>query len=361
VATTSGTNRGREGRDAGLLEFAAPGASTRGMWPSMSYGWVSFTTDYGRGDGFVAACLGVIARTAPHVRVIDVTHDVPPGDVRRGATVLAQTVGYLPPAVHLAVVDPGVGTARRGLAVVAGAGVLVGPDNGLLLPAAGALGGITAAYELAEREFWLPGVSRTFHGRDVFAPVVAHLANGVDPPALGPAVAAGDLVRLPEPAVTARPGELTAEVLTIDGFGNVQLAATASDLRTAGFEAGQPLNIIVASPPAAPSPRTIPNHPFVPDPTPQGPPPVTGPPTTIPREPFLPEPPPHGLTPRTGSQPSAGRTVKATVGHTFADVGPGQLVVLIDSAGHVAIAANGASAVRHLTTTPGALVILRKS
>jgi S-adenosylmethionine hydrolase len=323
----------------------------------MSHGWVSFTTDYGRADGFVAACLGVIARTAPHVRVIDVTHDVPPGDVRRGAAVLAQTVGYLPPSVHLAVVDPGVGTARRGLAVVTGSGVLVGPDNGLLLPAAGALGGITATYELAEREFWSPDVSRTFHGRDVFAPVAAHLANGVDPAVLGPAVAAGDLVRLPEPAVTARPGELTAEVLTIDRFGNVQLAATAADLRTAGFGVGQPLNITVASPPAS-SPRTIPNHPFVPDQPPQGPTPVTHPPTTVPREPFIPpEPLPHGLT----GSPSAGRAAKATVGHTFADVGSGQLVVLIDSVDHVAIAANGASAAQHLTATPGALVALHKS
>jgi S-adenosylmethionine hydrolase len=324
--------------------------------------WVSFTTDYGRADGFVAACVGVIARIAPHARVLDVTHDVPPGDVRRGATVLAQAAGYLPPAVHLAVVDPGVGTSRRGLAVVAGAGVLVGPDNGLLLPAADALGGVTAAYELAEREFWLPDVSRTFHGRDVFAPVAAHLANGVEPSALGPPVAAGDLVRLPEPVVTARPGELTAEVLTIDQFGNVQLAATASDLRTAGFEVGQPLDIIVASPPAALRPGNIPSHPFIPDPPGQGPPPVTRPPTTIPRESFIPPepPPPHGLMLLTGSPSSAGRAARATVGHTFADVGPGQLVVLIDSADHVAIAVNAASAAQHLNATPGALVTLGK-
>ena len=115
----------------------------------MSYGWVSFTTDYGTADGFVAAVKGVIAGIAPDARVLDVTHQVPPQDVRRGAAVLAQTAPWLPPAVHLAVVDPGVGTDRRGVAVVAGRSVLVGPDNGLLLPAASALGGVRAAYELA--------------------------------------------------------------------------------------------------------------------------------------------------------------------------------------------------------------------
>jgi S-adenosylmethionine hydrolase len=103
------------------------------------YDWISLTTDYGLSDGFVAACHGVIARIAPSVRVIDVTHQVPPADVSRGAVVLAQTVPHLPPAVHVAVVDPGVGTARRAVAIEAPQGLLVGPDNGLLPPAAEAL------------------------------------------------------------------------------------------------------------------------------------------------------------------------------------------------------------------------------
>ena len=110
----------------------------------MAFEWISMTTDYGVDDGFVGVCKGVIARLAPQVRTIDITHNVPPQDVRRGAAVLAQTAPYLPPAVHLAVVDPGVGTARRGLAIIAGGGVLVGPDNGLLAPAADALGEIEA-------------------------------------------------------------------------------------------------------------------------------------------------------------------------------------------------------------------------
>ncbi|HST63726.1 MAG TPA: SAM-dependent chlorinase/fluorinase [Mycobacteriales bacterium] len=166
----------------------------------MRYDWVSFTTDYGTVDGFVAACKGVLAARAPAVRVIDVTHQVPAQDVRRGAAVLAQTVPWLPPAVHLGVVDPGVGTDRRGIAVVTARGILVGPDNGLLPPAADALGGITATYELADPAYHLPRVSTTFHGRDVFAPVTARLCLGLDPAALGPPVP--DPVRLPEPVYT---------------------------------------------------------------------------------------------------------------------------------------------------------------
>src|SRR5580704_13028542 len=112
------------------------------------YNHLSFLTDYGLEDGFVAACHGVAARIAPATRIIDITHLVPPGDVRRGAAVLAQTVTSMPPAVHVAVVDPGVGTARRAIAVRAGDGILVGPDNGLLSWAIGALGGVRCAFAL---------------------------------------------------------------------------------------------------------------------------------------------------------------------------------------------------------------------
>src|SRR4051812_37274190 len=152
----------------------------------MAYDWITLTTDYGLADGFVAACHGVIARTAPKAQVIDVSHAVPPQDVRRGAAVLAQVVPYMPPGVHMAVVDPGVGTGRRGVVVVAGESVLVGPDNGLLLPAAAALGGAKGAYELTAEEYRLPTVSHTFHGRDVFAPAAGHLTLGVPPAGFGP-------------------------------------------------------------------------------------------------------------------------------------------------------------------------------
>lgn len=194
------------------------------------YGWISLTTDYGLSDGFVAACHGMIARVAPAVRVIDVTHGVSPGDVPRGAAVLAQTVPHLPPAVHVAVVDPGVGTARRGLALRTPGGLLVGPDNGLLPWAAEALGGVDDAVELANAQWFASDVSRTFHGRDIFTPVAARLAAGTPLADAGPPVDPAGLVRLPDPVVAVGEGWVDSEVLTIDRFGNVQLAAPASAL-----------------------------------------------------------------------------------------------------------------------------------
>lgn len=188
------------------------------------FDYVSFTTDYGLSDGFVASCHGVIARTAPTVRIIDVTHMIAPGDVTRAAAVLAQTVPHLPPSVHLAVVDPGVGTARRAVVLHTPNGVLVGPDNGLLPWAASALGGVDAAFELSTPD----DASRTFHGRDIFAPAAARLALGGEPE--GSEIDPGGLIRLQDPVVALGEGWLEAEVLTIDRFGNVQLAAPASYL-----------------------------------------------------------------------------------------------------------------------------------
>jgi hypothetical protein len=198
------------------------------------YGWISLTTDYGLSDGFVAACHGTVARLAPAVRVIDVTHLVPPGDVARGAAVLAQAVPHLPPAVHVAIVDPGVGTARRQVAVQTPGGLLVGPDNGLLPWAADALGGATRAVELVNAEWFAPQVSRTFHGRDIFAPVAARLAAGTDLAGAGPGVDPAGLVRLPDPVLAVGDGWVEAEVLTVDRFGNVQLAARAPDIAALG-------------------------------------------------------------------------------------------------------------------------------
>jgi S-adenosylmethionine hydrolase len=194
------------------------------------YDYISFTTDYGLSDGFVAACHGMIARTAPAARIIDVTHLIAPGDVTRGAAVLSQTVPYLPDAVHLAVIDPGVGTPRRAVVLKTPRGLLVGPDNGLLIWAADALGGISAAYELAAEDWFAPSVSRTFHGRDTFSPTAARLACGADPAEAGPSLDPDSLIRLPDPVVAWGEGWLEAEVLTVDRFGNVQLAATGSAL-----------------------------------------------------------------------------------------------------------------------------------
>ncbi len=201
-----------------------------------SYGWISLTTDYGTFDGFVAACHGAIGRFAPSVRVIDVTHHVPPADVARGAAVLAQTAPHLPPSVHVAVVDPGVGTERRGIAIGTPNGLLVGPDNGLLVWAAEALGGLDEAVELTNDAWFLGDVSRTFHGRDIFSPVAARLALGAPLSEAGRALDPKSVVRLPDPVVTVGDGWIEAEVVTVDRFGNVQLAAGGSMLRGLGPE-----------------------------------------------------------------------------------------------------------------------------
>src|ERR1700729_646585 len=191
--------------------------------------FLSFLTDYGLEDGFVAACHGVAARIAPHAAVIDVTHLIPPGDIRRGAAVLAQTVPYLPPSVHVAVVDPGVGTARRGIAVAAGDSVFIGPDNGLLSWALTAAGGADRAFSLTNRDLWLTRVTPTFHGRDIFMPVAAHLAADAELAAAGPEIDVAGLVALPAPERMVRDFTPTGEVLTVDRFGNVQLSVTAAD------------------------------------------------------------------------------------------------------------------------------------
>ncbi|HEY2672227.1 MAG TPA: SAM-dependent chlorinase/fluorinase [Rugosimonospora sp.] len=194
------------------------------------YDWMTLTTDYGLTDGFVAALHGVVARRAPTLRIIDVTHQIPPGDVTRGSAVLAQTVTHLPPAVHVAVVDPGVGTARRPIAIQAPDAILVGPDNGLLPAAADALGGALLVVHLDDPTWFLPEVSRTFHGRDVFVPVAARLAGGASIESAGHPLDPANLVRLPDPVVSIGDGYLEAEVLTVDRFGNVQLAAAGPAL-----------------------------------------------------------------------------------------------------------------------------------
>jgi hypothetical protein len=263
------------------------------------FDWISLCTDYGWADGFVAACHGVIAGIAPRARVLDVTHSIGPGDVRHGAVVLADTLPWLPPAVHVAVVDPGVGTARRGLALVSGDAVLVGPDNGLLVPAAQALGGVRAVYELVEPSYRLPTVSATFHGRDVFAPAAAHLACGVPPDALGPAVDPASLVTQPAPVCQVDSDRIRVEVLTVDHFGNVALAAGTTELAAIGLPAGALATL---------------------------------------RWPA-------------GEQP-------VRFGRTFADVAEGELVVLIDSAGRLAVARRAGSAARRTGLQPGAVVEL---
>ena len=208
---------------------------------------VSLLTDYGLEDGFVAACHGVVARIAPAARVIDITHLVPPGDVRRGATVLAQTVPYLPEGVHVAVVDPGRAGARRAIAVTAGDRVFVGPDNGVLSWAVHAATGPVRAYELTNRKLWLEPASATFRGRDVFVPVAAHLAGGLEPSEVGAEVDPAGLVslKLPVRRLQEAAGTVDGEVLSIDRFGNVQLSVTALDLDRLDISTGSDLLLVI--------------------------------------------------------------------------------------------------------------------
>jgi S-adenosyl-L-methionine hydrolase (adenosine-forming) len=202
--------------------------------------FISFLSDFGLRDDFVGTCHGVIARIAPEARVIDITHGIEPQAVLQGAIVLANTIRYMPEGVHLAVVDPGVGSGRRALAVRDASGRLyVGPDNGLLVPAAEKNGGVTGAWELANPAYMLEPMSRTFHGRDVFAPAAAHVAVGVDPGELGPPVEPESLIRLELPAPDFAGRRIVATVLYVDRYGNVQLNLAGADTERAGIVPGR--------------------------------------------------------------------------------------------------------------------------
>jgi S-adenosylmethionine hydrolase len=197
-------------------------------------------------DDFVGVCHGVMKGIAPDAEVIDITHGIPPQGVLQGALTLANALPFIPAGVHLAVVDPGVGGSRRALALRDKSGRLhVGPDNGLLIPAAEKFGGIADAHELTNADYALESVSRTFHGRDLFAPAAAHLARGVELAELGPPIAADALARLdlPQPEVGA--SRIRCTVLAIDRFGNVQLNLDRSHTDDAGILPGTRIELQV--------------------------------------------------------------------------------------------------------------------
>lgn len=258
---------------------------------------VTLLTDYGLDDGFVAACHGVIASICPPARIIDITHLVPPGDVRRGAAIMAQTVPYLPAGVHVAVIDPGVGTRRRAIAIAAGERVFIGPDNGVLSWAAAEPD--IQAYELTDQQLWLDPVSATFHGRDIFAPVAAHIAAGRDVADTGATIDPAGLVRLPPPARAVHDGTAEGEVVTVDRFGNVQLSVTRADMERIGARCGGTLTVMLGR---------------------------------------------HSL--------------RMTYGETFGSVPPGELVAYTDGTGLVALAVNSGNAAQRLGLPPGAHVRL---
>jgi len=249
--------------------------------------FVSFLSDYGRADEFVGVCHAVMARRAPRARVIDLGHGIARHDVRAGALALDAALRFSPVGVHLAVVDPGVGGTRRAVAlrVADGGRMLVGPDNGLLSLAAQSLGGVVAGVDIGDSPECLRPISATFHGRDVFAPVAAALADGAQLAAVGEPLAVDTLETLELPRAHRHGDVVIAHVLTTDVYGNVSLDATPELAGHAGLEPGSALVV-----------------------------------------------------------EAGGRDVAAQIGHAFADVPPGELLVYRDARDTLALAVNGGSA-----------------
>jgi len=263
---------------------------------------ITFLSDYGPWDEFVGACHAVIARRCPRARVIDLGHGVERGDVRAGALALRAALPYTPAGVHLAVVDPGVGGERRAIALrtAEGGRLLVGPDNGLLTLAAESFGGVVQAFDIGDSPECLRPISATFHGRDVFAPVAAALADGVPLDALGRPLAVATLETLELPRAHRHGDVVVAHVLTTDVYGNVSLDATPELAAAAGLEPGSTLVV-----------------------------------------------------------QSAAGTTPAQLGRTFADVPPGELLAYGDARGTLALAVNGGSAAQLLGLGRDDEVLLR--
>jgi S-adenosyl-L-methionine hydrolase (adenosine-forming) len=263
--------------------------------------FVSFLSDYGHTDEFVGVCKSVMLSLAPDLQIVDITHDLPVHDVRAGALTLVRAAQYLPDGgIVLAVVDPGVGTDRRLVAVEVEQGILLGPDNGLLAPAVAILGGAQRVISLTSTEHQLPAPGPTFAGRDVLAPAAAHLAAGVDPSELGEEVDAAGLV----PGLVSLPrhdegGAIHGEVWWIDRFGNCQLNIDPDELRAHGAEPGGTLEV------------------------------------------------------RFGDQVRSVRWV-----HTYADAKPSELVLLVDSYGLASLALDRGSAAAECTLEPASSVTL---
>ena len=263
--------------------------------------FVSFLSDYGHADEFVGVCKSVMLSLVPDLKIIDVTHDLPPQDVRAGALTLVRAAQYLPDGgIVLAVVDPGVGTDRRLVAVEVEHGILLGPDNGLLAPAVAILGGAQRVVALTSAEHQLPAPGPTFAGRDILAPAAAHLAAGVDLSELGEEVDPAGLV----PGLVSLPqhdegGAIRGEVWWVDRFGNCELNVDPDELRAHGAEPGAVLEV------------------------------------------------------RFGDQARSVRWV-----HTYADAKPSELVMLVDSYGLATLALDRASAAAECKLRPGSAVTL---
>jgi S-adenosylmethionine hydrolase len=262
---------------------------------------ITFLSDYGHRDEYVGVCHGVIERIAPGATVIDLAHGLPRHDVRTAALALRNALPYMPRGVHLAVVDPKVGTPRRPLVVRCHDGhQFVGPDNGLLWPAIELCGGIEVAVDISDSPYRLEPLSATFHGRDLFAPVAARLALETPAEHAGRPIAPEMVARLELPRARVGRREIGALVLAVDHFGNVQLNLTGDQIREAGFSQGDVLGVEVGQ-----------------------------------------------------------ERRRATLARTFADVPAGEAVVFEDSSRAVAIALNGGNAAEALSAAPDAAVELK--
>ena len=205
---------------------------------------ITLLTDYGHDDDFVGVCHGVIRSICPEAQIVDITHGIPRYDVRRGALVLKNTLPYMPVGVHVAVVDPQVGSDRRALALRCADGrLLVGPDNGLLSLAWEGSGGVELALDVTRSPYRLEPVSATFHGRDVFAPVAARLAEGSQPEDAGETIDAATLQRVELPQPESLGDTLVAHALTVDRFGNVGLNVSHEDLTGTEINLGSTVEI----------------------------------------------------------------------------------------------------------------------
>ena len=299
-------------------------------------GVVSLLTDYGLADGFVGALHSVLRARLAQVPIVDITHEVGPQDIRAGSLALKRAAPYLAAGVVIAVVDPGVGTGRRAVAVRAAAAdiVFVGPDNGLMVAAVDALGGPAVAVELDNPEYQLPSPGPTFAGRDVFAPAGAYLAAGGDLRRLGPPVDAGTLVRLPLPICREGDGSLEMEVTWVDRYGNVQLAGGPISLSRV---AGRRRRLTVE---AAGRAREA----------------GSGPDGRALRADHQDGDRPDGDWPD-GHWPSG--PWPARIVHTYGDLAPGELGVLVDSYGCLALSLNGTSASARLGAREQDVFVLR--
>lgn len=206
---------------------------------------ITFLSDYGTRDDFVGVCHGVMARISPETRVIDITHGLPRHDVRTGALVMRRVLPYFPAGVHLAVVDPEVGASRRAVAIrcMDEERLLIGPDNGLLSLAAQRFGGIAEAVDLERSDLRLQPVAATFHGRDIFSPIAAHLAAGVEMSAVGDPLDPRDVTRLEMPLARMEGETLVAHAVVIDRFGNASLDIEHDELAMTGLRLGQHVTV----------------------------------------------------------------------------------------------------------------------